>query len=462
MQGDGTNVQNGSERPTVDRRTFLEAGASAMGAGWGLAGIAPGTAASGAESGLSQSPIRVGVVGVGPRGQWHVRNLLANHSDVTVTAIADLHADRAAAAADLVRKARGTDPATYTHGEFDYRNLCERDDVDAVLIATPVYWLGRMTVDALRAGKHAAHEVAGAQTEEECWQMVDEKEKSGKRVMFLENCCYGQETMMITNMVEQGVFGEPYYAEGSYLHDCRPQFFDSSGKITWRGELWRDTYGSAYPQHGLGSNCKWLKINDGDRLESCQTMMTRPREARLHAAARFGESSGPAQVEFRTGDFVTSLIQTAQGRMIRIDYSLTCTRPYSRYYLLQGTQGCWDSRSGVFLGGGEHASGGQDGWQPLESYRDRYEHAYWRRDGEVAARFGGHGGIDYYCIYDFARMLREDKEPWIDVYDAAAWSAIIFCSKLSLDRGGARVDMPDFTRGRWKDASWRKGRIPIG
>ena len=58
-------------------------------------------------------------------------------------------------------------------------------------------------------------------------------------------------------------------------------------------------------------------------------------------------------------------------------------------------------------------------------------------------------------------MIREDKEPWIDVFDAATWSSIIFCSKLSLDRKGARVDMPDFTNGKWKDPHWRKDRMPV-
>ena len=118
------------------------------------------------------------------------------------------------------------------------------------------------------------------------------------------------------------------------------------------------------------------------------------------------------------------------------------------------------SRSGIFLGqANPEGSGGHGGWEPLAKYHDKYRHPYWRKDGTVARRFGGHGGIDYYCIYDFVKMLREDKEPWIDVYDAASWSSIIFCSTLSLDRKGARVPMPDFTRGRWKDANWRKGRM---
>ena len=341
--------------------------------------------------------------------------------------------------------------------------MCARDDLDAVLIAGPVQWIGPMTIDALKAGKHVGHEVSGVQTEAECWGMVEEKEKSGKRVMLLENCCYGNENLMIYSMIQRGVFGEPYYAEGSYVHDIGiVRLFEPNGELSWRGQLVRDSYGSAYPQHGLGATCKWLQINDGDRLESCQTMMSAPRVAHARAVKQFGPRSKQAKVEFKTGDFVSSLISTAKGRMIRLDYGITGPRPYSRYYVLQGTKGCWDSRSGIFLEGTSRGrSGSHDAWEPLDKHQDKYQHSYWRKEGLVAQKFGGHGGIDYYCIYDFVKMVREDKEPWIDVYDAAAWSSLIFCSKQSLDQKGAPVAMPDFTKGKWKDPNWRKDRMPL-
>ena len=52
-------------------------------------------------------------------------------------------------------------------------------------------------------------------------------------------------------------------------------------------------------------------------------------------------------------------------------------------------------------------------------------------------------------------MVRYDREPWIDVYDAAAWSAIYECSRRSLDETNGTVEIPDYTRGRWKSTDWR-------
>lgn len=437
----------------LHRRDFLWQGLT----GVGIVGLSRAAGSAMPVDEAPSRPTRIGIIGVGPRGQSHLRMLLAHHPDVAITAICDIQVDRLKSAIETVRKARKESPVGYSKDEYDYRNLCERDDVDGILIATPVPWLNAMAVDGLRAGKHVGVEVSGPQTEDDCWELIAAKKKSGKRVMFLENCCYGQDNMMVYSMANQGVFGEPYYAEGSYVHDVRSLFFDSDGRITWRGIAQRDRYGSIYPQHGLGSTCKWLGINDGDRMEFCQTMMTSSRENHLRIVAQFGADSPQAQIKFKQGDFVSSLIHTAKGRMIRIDYGASCTRPYSRYYLLQGTKGCWDSRSGIYFA----RPGAKEEWEPIENYRHEYEHPYWRMAGAVARRTSGHGGIDYYCINDFVKMVREDKEPWVDVYDAASWSSLIFCSKLSLDRNGARVPMPDFTEGKWKDSKWRRDRMAI-
>jgi hypothetical protein len=50
----------------------------------------------------------------------------------------------------------------------------------------------------------------------------------------------------------------------------------------------------------------------------------------------------------------------------------------------------------------------------------------------------------------FLRALRSGAEPDQDVYDAAAWSAIIPLSGRSVAMGGKPVDYPDFTRGKWQ------------
>lgn len=110
---------NGAQNHRFDRREFIERAA----AGTAAATLVGGTPRP-AEAHDAAKPIRIGVIGVGPRGQWHLRNLLANYAEVTIPAICDIREDRLNAAIEMVKKARGTQPVGYAQGEHDYRNLC--------------------------------------------------------------------------------------------------------------------------------------------------------------------------------------------------------------------------------------------------------------------------------------------------------------------------------------------------
>ena len=63
----------------------------------------------------------------------------------------------------------------------------------------------------------------------------------------------------------------------------------------------------------------------------------------------------------------------------------------------------------------------------------------------------GHGGMDYMVLAAFFESLEKGVEPPIDVYDTATWMAITPLSEMSIARGGAPVDIPDFTNGKWEN-----------
>src|SRR5690606_38358101 len=119
-------------------------------------------------------------------------------------------------------------PAGYSRNETDFKRLCERDDLDLVMTATPWEWHTPVCVAAMEAGKHAASEVPIATTEEECWQLVETAEKTGKFCTMLENVSYYRNVMTISNMIHQGVFGEMLHAEVGYQNDIRPGRFNQN------------------------------------------------------------------------------------------------------------------------------------------------------------------------------------------------------------------------------------------
>ena len=97
-------------------------------------------------------------------------------------------------------------------------------------------------------------------------------------------------------------------------------------------------------------------------------------------------------------------------------------------------------------------------WQALGKYLAEHTHPLWRKHGEEA-RKAGHGRGDYFVLRELYQMVRDDREPWIDVYDAAHWSSLYECTQRSLDNDNATIEIPDFTKGRWQDTEWRQGRL---
>jgi len=68
----------------------------------------------------------------------------------------------------------------------------------------------------------------------------------------------------------------------------------------------------------------------------------------------------------------------------------------------------------------------------------------------------GHGGMDYIEDYRLIGSLRRGEPLDQDVYDAAAWSAIVGASCESVAKRSKPVTIPDFTRGKWK------ATLPLG
>ena len=64
--------------------------------------------------------------------------------------------------------------------------------------------------------------------------------------------------------------------------------------------------------------------------------------------------------------------------------------------------------------------------------------------------------MDYVEDYRLIQCLREGVPMDMDVYDAAAWSAVSELSERSVSSRAKTMDFPDFTRGRWKT------REPLG
>ena len=127
----------------------------------------------------------------------------------------------------------------------------------------------------MRNGKHAATEVPAAITLDECWQLVETAEQTGKYCVMMENVNYMREEMAILKMVREGLLGELVHAEGAYEHDTRYLKIRDYGDGLWLGAHHARRNGNLYPTHGLGPLAWYLNINRGDRLDYLVSMSSK-------------------------------------------------------------------------------------------------------------------------------------------------------------------------------------------
>ena len=391
--------------------------------------------------------VRLGIIGVGGRGSSLLQDLLAVDK-VDVKAICDLVHEKVARAQKAVTAAGQPEPAGFSKGDWDFKNLNQLD-LDIVYIATPWNLHAPMALDVLKNGKHAAVEVPAFTTLQECWQLVDTSEATRKHCMILENCCYGETEMMLLNMIRDGLFGTITHGEGAYLHDLRKILTSSEGAGLWRSVPHMTRNGNLYPTHGLGPVAHYMNINRGDRFDYMVSVSSPEASLTEFVKTNFPEGDPKRSEKYVCGDMNTSIIKTVNGRTILVQHDVVSPRPYSRLNSIVGTKGAFaDYPPRIFVDSQE-----KEEWQNLDAFREKYQHPLWKTTGEMARKMGGHGGMDYIMNYRLMDCIKRGLPPDIDVYDAAAWSAPTPLSEASVAQNGAPQKFPDFTRGKWNSSS---------
>ncbi|HEY2386212.1 MAG TPA: Gfo/Idh/MocA family oxidoreductase [Candidatus Binatia bacterium] len=148
----------------------------------------------------TEQPLRIAVIGAGRWGPNHVRNF--HEIGATVVGVADLEQSRLAA---LRQRYPGLVVST------DYRDFLARDDVDAVVVATPVTTHARIVADALAAGKDVLAEKPLAATTAECVELADVARAHGRLLMTGHVFLFNSGILKLKELLQYGELGDVYY-----------------------------------------------------------------------------------------------------------------------------------------------------------------------------------------------------------------------------------------------------------
>jgi hypothetical protein len=392
--------------------------------------------------------VRIGIIGLGNRGTSHLMSM-SNFEGVEMRALSDLRPEKLEAAEKRI-KAKGHNPVLYSGGKDEWKKLCERNDIDLIVVTTPWYMHAEMGVYAMEKGKHVASEVPAAGTIEECWQIVETAERTRKHFMMMANTSYGDFQMLTLNMARKGFFGEVVHGDCAYNANKMNNNFS---KTTYWDMWWLKQYatrkGNIYPIHGLAPVCEIMDINRGDRLDFLGSFESADfgmdKKARELAAKDdfYKEFAGR---DYR-GNMNVTVIRTKKGRTIMVQHDATTPSPHSNIHGIYGTMG-------AALGEPPPArlSVGKQAWVSQEEFnalKEKYTPEITRKMGEMA-KGGGHGGIDPLLEWRLIDCLRNGLPLDQDVYDAASWSSIVPLSQWSVLNRSNTIDVPDFTAGKWE------------
>jgi len=202
----------------LNRRDFVKS-AVAAGAAMNVLGRAP--AVSGNVLGANGN-INVALIGVGGRGNdllgWVMKTGEQPNTPARVVAVCDVYARR-------LNKAKET---AKCEGSLDYREILERKDVDAVIIATPDHWHARIAIEAMDKGKDVYLEKPMTHTVEEAKRVYEKVKESGRILQVGSQTTSSDQWWKARKAIQDGMIGKLIMSQGSYHRNS------TGGEWNWK------------------------------------------------------------------------------------------------------------------------------------------------------------------------------------------------------------------------------------
>ncbi len=345
---------------------------------------------------VSDRKIRVGIAGYGVcrfGAAFHFQD----HPNVTVAAVADLDPDRCAALAQACRC-----PTMYASCEEMIRD----DSLEAIFVATDAPSHARLSIAALKAGKHVASAVPAVfGSLEDADALYEAVKTSGRTYMMFETSYYHEDLYAMRELYRAGALGKVVYAEGEYWHYFGTPLDAHQGWRTGLPPQW-------YPTH---SNAYYIGVTGGSFTEvSCLGMPS----AVEHLKPENNRYRNPFGTEI-------ALFRTSEGGMARM--AVSWDTPGAG-----GEMGRIRTQKGTFYGSFQ----GETPGAALPSLA--------RPPLPPGVAAGGHGGSHGYLMSEFVEAILLGRTPLVDVAQSLNMTVAGIVAHQSALRDGERMKIPQY------------------
>ncbi len=372
--------------------------------------------------------VRVGVVGIG-RGSMMVR-YCQDADNAQLVAICDNWEK----GLTQTKNELNSDEITYY---TDFEEFLKHD-MDVVLLANYATEHAPFAIKAMEAGKDVISEVLPVQTMAQAVELIECVERTGKKYCYAENYCFMNIAREMKTKYEAGELGEFEYGEGEYMHNCEAPWpwLTRGDRNHWRNRM------SAffYCTHSVGP----LLHITGMRPMSV-TGFELPFNARM---ARMGAAAGNSAVE---------MVTLENGAVVKSLHGVGPSRN-SIWYSIYGSKGRMESAREDALQNDfcrvytnlDKNEG--DNIDDVQTYIPDYPMA------EIA-KAHGHGGSDFYCLYNAIDYVAGVKDAEIvDVYEAIDMWMCGFFGYISVLNGGVPTEIPNLRLPAVRDAYRKDNR----
>lgn len=158
----------------------------------------------------SMTPVRAGIIGVGGEGGVLLENAPPSH--IRISAVCDIFPPNRERALQIAQQKHDPNAVAYE----DYRQLLDRRDLEAVIIATPLWLHAPMTIDALQAGKHVFCEKNMAMGIEDCRKMLEAARSARKNLQIGHQRTYSPLYHEAKALIESGEIGDIYHVRTAW------------------------------------------------------------------------------------------------------------------------------------------------------------------------------------------------------------------------------------------------------
>jgi len=168
--------------------------------------------------------VRFGLIGAGSIAIYRHAPEIDAHPAGEILAICDIRPERAEL---LAEQYDVEDICT------DYKDVLARDDVDAVVVATPNRYHAQITIEALEAGKHVLCEKPMATSLADAHKMIETSIKTGKKLMIGHNQRLMAPHIKAKELLDSGVLGRVFSFRTTFGHPGPEMWSQDQGPHTW-------------------------------------------------------------------------------------------------------------------------------------------------------------------------------------------------------------------------------------